>query len=209
MCQLTSWFICTSFPHFERSPRLWKFLWTLGHWHSEVPFSSETLSASLVPLRLFASHQLRYVPWLCFLLESITQNTYLIYIYLFGCTRSYLQYIGSSIFLVVCGSISYGKWNLVPWSGIKPRSPALGTWSHHVHWATREVPKTFIWEADFIEKGRLKIFLFITHLKSCCTITTLIVLWLTSVEEDKSRFLTTSTINSEKAGFFTSQDKRF
>ena len=192
---------------FGRSPRLWKFLWTLGCWHSEVPFSSESLPASLVLLRSFASHQLRYVPWLCFPLESVTQYIYLIYIYLFGCTRSYLQYAGSSVF-AVCGSFSYSQWDLVPWAGIKSRSPALGTWSLN-HWTTREVPKTFIWEADFIEKCRLKIFLFIIHLKNCCTITTLIPLWLTSVEEDKSRFLTTSAINSEKAGFFTSQDKRF
>ena len=27
-------------------------------------------------------------------------------------------------------------WNLVPWQGIKPRPPALGTWSLH-HWTTR------------------------------------------------------------------------
>ena len=151
MCQLTSWFICTSSPHFERSPRLWKFLWTLGCWHSEVPFSAESLPASLVPLRSFASHQLRYVPWLCFPLESITQNICLICIYLFGCTRSYLQHAASSVFLAACGSFSYGKWDLAPWARIKPRSPALGTWSLNP-WATREVPKTFIWEADFIEK---------------------------------------------------------
>ena len=30
-------------------------------------------------------------------------------------------------------------WTVVPWPGIEPMSPALGTWSLN-HWATREVP---------------------------------------------------------------------
>ena len=30
-------------------------------------------------------------------------------------------------------------WDLVPWPGVKPRPPALGTWSLS-HWTTREAP---------------------------------------------------------------------
>ena len=41
-------------------------------------------------------------------------------------------------FLVVLG-LSCSMWDLVPWPGIKPRPPALGTWSL-THWTTREVP---------------------------------------------------------------------
>ena len=43
------------------------------------------------------------------------------------------------IFVVSCEMFSCSMWDLVPWSGIKPRSPALGVWSLN-HWTTREVP---------------------------------------------------------------------
>ena len=35
--------------------------------------------------------------------------------------------------------LSYGIWDLVPWSEIEPRPPALGFQSLH-HWTNREVP---------------------------------------------------------------------
>ena len=44
-----------------------------------------------------------------------------------------------SIFIVACGIFRWGMWDLVPWPGIKPRSPALGAWSL-CHCTTREVP---------------------------------------------------------------------
>ena len=40
-----------------------------------------------------------------------------------------------------CGmwTLSWGKWDLVPWWGIEPRPLAMGVWSLS-HWATREIP---------------------------------------------------------------------
>ena len=38
--------------------------------------------------------------------------------------------------------------DVVPWPGIKPRPPALGTWSLS-HWTTREVPQTVPFWAYF------------------------------------------------------------
>ena len=38
-------------------------------------------------------------------------------------------------------SLSCSMWDLVPWPGIEPRSPALGAWSLS-HWTTMEVPRT-------------------------------------------------------------------
>ena len=38
-----------------------------------------------------------------------------------------------------CGIFSWGMWDLVPWPGIKPGSPALGACSLG-HWTTRKVP---------------------------------------------------------------------
>ena len=56
--------------------------------------------------------------------------------YLFGCTRE----------LRHAGSFSYGRqtltcsmWDLVPWPGIEPRSPALGG-QRLSHWTTSDVP---------------------------------------------------------------------
>ena len=50
-----------------------------------------------------------------------------------------LQYM---ISLVVVCSLSCSIWELVAQPGIKPRPPALGTWSLR-HWAPREVPCIF------------------------------------------------------------------
>ena len=53
------------------------------------------------------------------------------------------------IFVAACGIFSCGRrtlscsmWDLVPWPGIKPGSPALGVWSLS-HWTTRDVPELF------------------------------------------------------------------
>ena len=37
---------------------------------------------------------------------------------------------------------SWSMWNLVPWPGIDPQTPALGAWNL-THWTTREVPGVF------------------------------------------------------------------
>ena len=42
--------------------------------------------------------------------------------------------------VVACGVFSWGMWDLVPWPGIKPGSPAWGAQSLS-HWTTREVLK--------------------------------------------------------------------
>ena len=46
--------------------------------------------------------------------------------------------------LFSCGlrTLSYGMWDLVPWPGMEPRSPALGAWSLS-HWTAREVTVYF------------------------------------------------------------------
>ena len=50
----------------------------------------------------------------------------------------------SSFFINYCmHSLSRSIWDLVPWPGIEPGPPALGTWSLN-HWATREIPKLAI-----------------------------------------------------------------
>ena len=43
------------------------------------------------------------------------------------------------VLVVAHGIFSCGMWNLVPWLGIRPRAPALGTWIP-IHWTTRKVP---------------------------------------------------------------------
>ena len=43
--------------------------------------------------------------------------------------------------IIACSivDLSRSMWDLVPWPGIEPGSPALGVWSLS-HWTTREVP---------------------------------------------------------------------
>ena len=40
-------------------------------------------------------------------------------------------------------TLSHSMWDLVPWPGIEPESPALGAWNLS-HWTTREVPNSLI-----------------------------------------------------------------
>ena len=51
------------------------------------------------------------------------------------------------IYLPVLG-LSCSEWDLVPWPGIEPVSPALGVWCLSC-WTTREVPVTFLLESAF------------------------------------------------------------
>ena len=52
-----------------------------------------------------------------------------IFTYLFGC----------QVLVVACRIFSWGMWHLVPWSGIKLRSPALEARSLS-HWTTTKAP---------------------------------------------------------------------
>ena len=51
--------------------------------------------------------------------------------------------MGPSIFVTVCGILSYSVWDLVPGPGIEPGTPALGARSLS-HWVTWEVPRQFL-----------------------------------------------------------------
>ena len=54
----------------------------------------------------------------------------LIYLFIhFNCAGSELWYIGSLIFFVACKLLVVAMWDLVPWPGIQPGPPALGTQS--------------------------------------------------------------------------------
>ena len=82
----------------------------------------------------------------CHLLPCFGVFGFLTFIYLSGCTRSWLWHTGSFLFAAECSIFSFGIWTLscslwdpVPWQGIKPQPPALGAWILS-HWKTREVP---------------------------------------------------------------------
>ena len=67
----------------------------------------------------------------------------------------------SKIFTCGMQTLSYSMWDLVPWPGIEPGSPALGAQSLS-HWTTREVPMNQFdyFPRDFISKT---IFTFYCH----------------------------------------------
>ena len=52
------------------------------------------------------------------------------------------------IFSCVMGSLGCSRWDLVPWPGIKPGPPALGTWSLSP-WTTREALMLSVWLYSF------------------------------------------------------------
>ena len=58
------------------------------------------------------------------------------FFYLFGCAGSYL--VAHGIYSHGLWIRSCSMWGLVPWLGIEPRLPALGT-QNLSHWTTREV----------------------------------------------------------------------
>ena len=66
--------------------------------------------------------------------------------YLFGCTRSWFQHVGSSIFTVPCGIFSYGVATQLRHAGssslTRDQTGALcvGSMESPSHWATRGVP---------------------------------------------------------------------
>ena len=61
--------------------------------------------------------------------------------------------------------LSCGMWNLVPWPGIKPGSPALGACSLS-HWTTREVPILVFLMLNFKPTFSLSSFTFIQRIFS-------------------------------------------
>ena len=68
-----------------------------------------------------------------------------IFIYLFGCTGSQLQQVGSLV--VACELlVAACMWDLFPWPGIEPGPPALGARSL-IHCTTREVPWPVLFQA--------------------------------------------------------------
>ena len=74
---------------------------------------------------------------------------FLMFIYLFGCTKSSLWHSGSSTFIAPCGTFSCSMWTLscgmrdqVPWPGIEPWPPAWGAWNLN-HWTTGKAPPTY------------------------------------------------------------------
>ena len=69
----------------------------------------------------------------------IFKKTFIYWINLFGCIRSELWHLGSSVSIVAHGIFSCSPWGLVPWPGIEPGPPTLGPRSLS-HWTTREIP---------------------------------------------------------------------
>ena len=61
-----------------------------------------------------------------------------------------------------CGvrTLNYGTWDLVASSGITPGPPALGVCSLGSHWATREVPHSFLWLSNIPEVCLVKTMVF-------------------------------------------------
>ena len=57
-----------------------------------------------------------------------------------SCITQDLLIVECRIFSCSMRTLRCGMWNLVPWSGIEPRPPALGAWRLS-HWTTMEVPK--------------------------------------------------------------------
>ena len=64
------------------------------------------------------------------------------FIYLSGCTGSWVQHAGSLVAacrIFSCSMLSCGIWDLVPRAVIETRPPVLGVWSLS-HWTTRKTP---------------------------------------------------------------------
>ena len=68
----------------------------------------------------------------------VSLSLFLIFVYLFGCSRSQLQHSRSLIIVAVCEIFSCGMRGLVRWPGFKPGPPALRVGSLN-HGAIREV----------------------------------------------------------------------
>ena len=57
----------------------------------------------------------------------IFKKTFIYWINLFGCIRSELWHLGSSVSIVAHGIFSCSPWGLVPWPGIEPGPPTLAS----------------------------------------------------------------------------------
>ena len=56
------------------------------------------------------------------------------------------------VLVVACRIFSCSMWDLFPWPGIEPGSPALGAWNLS-HWTTREVPSAVILQEQYFESA--------------------------------------------------------
>ena len=98
---------------------------------------SDFLASSLFPAHLNASAKFTFH-------KCKAISTFNVFIhYLFGCTRSQWQHVGSSIFIAACDTftcsmqtLSCDIWDLVPTP--RTQDPVLGAWSLS-HWTIREV----------------------------------------------------------------------
>ena len=74
-----------------------------------------------------------YILVYCVFISLFTYFT--IYLFIWLCQ---VLVMASRIFSCIMQTLSCGLWDLVPWPGIRPGSPALGAQSLN-HWTTREV----------------------------------------------------------------------
>ena len=58
---------------------------------------------------------------------------------------------GNGIFSYSMWTLSWGMWDVVPWSGIEPRPPSLGVQSLS-RWATREVPEWITFKTKHLQR---------------------------------------------------------
>ena len=72
--------------------------------------------------------------------------------------------------IVTCGifscsmrTLSCGLWDLIPWPGIQPRFPALGTQSLS-HWTTKEVPFSNSLTDNFHSKSQITMYSIIIYI---------------------------------------------
>ena len=87
------------------------------------------------------SYRIFHVLDFCLLYPSSTifknQKIYISFIYFIW--LDWVWVVAHRIFSCVMRTLSWGMWDLVPWSGIEPGPLALEAWSLS-HWNTREVP---------------------------------------------------------------------
>ena len=117
-------------------PAMWETqVWSLG-WEDPLEKGMAT-HFSIFAWRIPWTRSLvGYNPWSCRVgLNNWTTNTH---------TH---RHTNTHIYLAAMGLIRCDRRDLVPWSGIKPRPPALGTQSLS-HWITREVPSFILLHVD-------------------------------------------------------------
>ena len=84
--------------------------------------------------------------------KDVFSFSFCLFIYLFGCpglscgTGIFDLHCGmQDLSVASCGNFICSMWDLVPWLGIKPRSPALGEWSLSP-WNTKKVLSLRLWK---------------------------------------------------------------